>query len=676
MSAFRAHAAGRAAGRLALLAALGAACAGCGGGRGGVAPRGEPVVYPPAPQPPRVIALGTLRGAPPPSGTQVELSLFLFGVEPPAPLTIANPTGLAALPDGLLICDSALRLVFRWDAAADRVSAEHFQPPLTRPLAIAAASDGGRLVCDDGRVVRTDAAGRALVEYVPAPGEFRPAGVLQVGDEVWVSNLAAHRIEVFDAASGAHLRCIGRRGDGPGEFALPRGLARTPAGAVCVVDMLNNRVQVLAADGSWIRDIGAPGDTPGCFGRPRDVAVGPDGTVFVSDAFSQRVHAFAADGQPLLAFGEPDSGSGALALPAGIAVGHEAPRLERGLPPGLTPAYYVFVSEQLLRPGVRVYAWLGATDGAAGEPPPSGVARQWRPHFPQSAAINPHWRADRCTKCHEQGNGRMLSIAPEAVDRLCLSCHDGQQAFADPHPIGRPAVTELVTTPAGWPTVNGTLACITCHDIRRHCDVAARRPAVNDILLRGYDPQRPLDYCMNCHHADALGRFSPHRQRDAAGRVREDACFFCHTQRPEIPADGRRRFQPHLRDESSDLCLNCHRKHWDLSPLGHVDRPITPAVRQWMVTRELGLTSDLPLEELARRAAESERPPARLPLGGQESRTPGGGERVTCYTCHNPHYAGLFPPDSELGALADDARDRASALRANWIDLCSECHRR
>ncbi len=64
-------------------------------------------------------------------------------------------------------------------------------------------------------------------------------------------------------------------------------------------------------------------------------------------------------------------------------------------------------------------------------------------------------------------------------------------------------------------------------------------------------------------------------------------------------------------------------------------------------------------------ADESGREPARLPLGKN---------RVTCYTCHNPHYAGMFPPDSELGALAANPVDRKAALRTDWIDLCSECH--
>jgi len=104
-----------------------------------------------------------------------------------------------------------------------------------------------------------------------------------------------------------------------------------------------------------------------------------------------------------------------------------------------------------------------------------------------------------------------------------------------------------------------------------------------------------------------------------------------------------------------------------LSPRGHVDRPVTPAIREWMIIRELSRTSDASWDDLVRAAQAPDRHPARLPLGNGQ---------VTCYTCHNPHYAGLFPPDTELGALARNPADRASALRTNWIELCSECHRR
>jgi hypothetical protein len=475
---------------------------------------------------------------------------------------------------------------------------------------------------------------------------------------------------VFDAASGEHERTIGARGSGPAQFGLPRGLARTPEGHVCVVDTLNDRVQVFDAQGNWLRDIGRPGDNVGSFGRPKCVAVGPDGTVFVTDAFSQRVHAFAPDGHPLLAFGEPGSGIGEMTLPSGIAVAAVHPPTREAPPPDVMPEYYVLVGAELERPGIRVYAWLGEEETRAGGPLPNGFAVDWRPRSPESESIDPHWKPDQCTACHPHEDDRLLPIPRAEIDGLCLSCHDGVRAPADPHPIGRPADTELVHTPPDWPTEDGMIGCLTCHNIKMHCNPAARPPATNVFMLRDYDPQRRLDYCMNCHLPGTIGRFSPHRQRDTSARVREDACYFCHVQMPPIPPDGRRTFEPHLRDNTSRLCLNCHTRHWDLSPRGHVDRPVTPRIRHWMLMRQLSLEVTAGPKRLAELAAESHEPPALLPLGGDDHGL------VTCFTCHNPHYAGLFPPGSELGALAGNPTDRAAALRVNFIDLCSECHHR
>ncbi len=600
----------------------------------------EAVGRPPAP----VVALGNLRLVQPPSEAQVRLAEFLFGAPPEDPLTIVKPFDALARGQTVWVADVGVGAILRFSGGSRRL--DLVQPVRERfgPVSLADAPQGTTLVVDRaGRaVLRLDADGRVQARYVPPPQRaYRPADALWVAGQVWVSNVAAHAIEVFDA-SGRWLRSIGRRGDGLGEFGIPLGLARMPDGRVCVVDMLNQRVQVLSAEGEPLGVIGGPGDRVGRFGRPRDVAVGPDGTVFVVDAASQRVHAFDPQGRPLAAFGAPDGPDGLL-LPAGISVAGQIGPTDRPLPAGFAPRYFVLVAEQLRRPGVRVFAWRGGAD--VSQTVRRGVAPS-----------GPHWDPSQCSACHVMHEQTPQPIAPGQVDALCLRCHDGRRAPREPHPVGWPAESDSTKLPAGWPVVDGRLGCLTCHDVRRHCDRSARRPLENPMFLRGYDPQQPAAFCTKCHTASRW-RISPHEPPESASGTHR-TCAFCHRD-PQIDASRatRRTGDAELLVEGSALCLRCHGRHWDFSPRGHVDRPLPEAWYRRLLTLDaeaLGLDA----------------PP------GLSQRIALADGRVTCYSCHNPHPAGIFPAGSPLGSQAADRRDAKVRLRADRLELCLTCHGR
>ncbi len=642
--------------RVKLVAALGALAStlvflGCETGRA-TSLRTRLVAYPPAPQRSFVLALGGLRDHAPPSNAEVQLSQLLFGVDPPAALTIVHPTSLAARDGTIWVCDSVLDAVLVQRPQGAALETAYAAPPGTHPYAITTAPHGDIIVADTSGLRRLDASGTRVVAY-RIPDGARYGGVVLVGDALWASNTAQHQLDLFDADSGAWRRSIGQHGMDAGAFAQPRGMALTPTGEICVVDTLNNRVQVLSGDeGRWLRDIGEPGRTPGAFGRPRDVAVGPDGVVFVTDAVSQQVHAFAADGRFLLSFGERDGATadgGALTMPFGIAVTEQKPETTIALPADIQPQYYVLVAEQLNRPGVRVFAWLGVSESELLQAATADRQRlTWTSASGAVLAENPHWRADRCTACHTRAGG--FPIPADEIDALCLTCHDGVAAPADPHPIGRPAQTTLVSTPSRFPTPGGVVGCITCHDIVQHCEPEARPQPQDRALLRYDNPLRPSDYCGQCHTDASATRYNPHVRRSD-----EQNCRFCHTSAP-APRDGVRRFEPQLRVASADLCLNCHERHWDVSPRGHVERPMTAATTAHLLANEQRLQPDAP------RNAQ----PRLLPLGESDI--------VTCYTCHNPHAEGVFPADSTVGALASHPSDRAALLRVDWMNLCVMCH--
>lgn len=600
----------------------------------------ERCIYPPPPQPACVVALGNLRGGAPPSNAKVQWSLFLFGEPPDSSLMFVRPISVTLDRSGLLVCDSAYGAVVRWRDGASDLNFADLTPRPLGPVAATIMPGGDLLVVDakGGAVSRFDSQGKLIQGFRMPPEEFRPAAAVVRREEVWVSNVLGHRIEIFDGPSGAHRRSIGRRGGAMGEFGAPLGMALTPKGELCVVDMLNARIQVLDAAGKCVRIIGGPGDVVGRFGRPKGVAVGPDGTIFVTDAASQRVQAFDGEGRALIAFGGPSDGLGALSVPGGLCISTRCPIEEPALPDGFTADYYVLVAEQLLRPGIRVYAWGHTAESA------QGAARELKSALATaSGTVNPHWSASRCTECHNVDAGIVRSLKGR-TDELCISCHDGKRAGAEAHPIARLASTAQTTVPKGWPLVEGRLGCLTCHDIRRHCDSTAQRPAMNPEMLRAFEPGEPMKICTQCHQAGESWRISPHKNLDAAGQIIASSCTFCHIRRPPMPADGRRTGESLLHVDGSRLCLSCHSRHWDVSPRGHVDREASEHTRQVMSAR--GVSSLFPLSN---------------------------GE-VTCYSCHNPHEAGLFQADSILGERSMDAADVHSALRAPSAVLCLQCH--
>ncbi|MBX3396819.1 MAG: hypothetical protein KF841_15790 [Phycisphaerae bacterium] len=619
-----------------------------------------------------VIAYGNLVVAERPSETSIALSEFFFGTTPETPLGLIKPVAMAQVDGAIWICDSALRTIFRYEPHSGRFKPFDFGELVSRPVSIASTENGQLLITDAGAkaVIRFDTRGREVARYALQSDSFSPAASVEVGDAVWVSNTAAHRLEVFNAKTAQHVRSIGHRGSGRGQFGSPLGMARTPRGTVLVVDMLNDRVQELDADGSWRRYIGRPGDRVGCFGRPKDVAVGPDGTIFITDAASQRVHAFDEAGGAMAAFGgasdpvtsmkssgRKDRTAPALSVPNGLLISDDPTLLANLEESPRKPKYVVLVAEQIRRPGIRAFGWRGFADRAAD----AGASRQRSTtSLVQATVENPHWSATRCDTCHTMTGPQAAPIPVADVDAGCIKCHDGIHAVAEAHPVGRPGTTNNTTVPQDWPLNEGRLGCLTCHDVRRHCDVTSTRPARNSAMLRGSGLEGSVKFCLQCHGDAEAWRISPHQQLVANGVVREESCAYCHAATPTRPADGHRTGQPQLRAAGSSICLGCHSKHWDYFPGGHLGQAVTGRIAERLLAARAESAIDSSSSDSA-----STPPGAAYPLDEG---------RVACYTCHNPHQRGLFADNTPLGHQASLEADAAFLLRDDRQDLCRNCH--
>ncbi|HEX7052241.1 MAG TPA: 6-bladed beta-propeller [Longimicrobiales bacterium] len=68
---------------------------------------------------------------------------------------------------------------------------------------------------------------------------------------MWVFDSQAQELRVFDA-TGAHVRTVGRRGGGPGEFAQAVRVELGPDGNIWVMDPQNNRLSVFDTAGVYL----------------------------------------------------------------------------------------------------------------------------------------------------------------------------------------------------------------------------------------------------------------------------------------------------------------------------------------------------------------------------------------------------------------------------------------
>ncbi len=120
----------------------------------------------------------------------------------------------------------------------------------------------------------------------------------------------------------ASYRLAGRwEAPGGRPFDQPYAIAVEPRnGAVLVTDAQNQRVVIFDSGGKFLREFGSKGEGPGQFALPSGVAVGPDGSIYVADYIQDRVQKFSGNGQFLLAWGSSGSDQSQFHRPGGIAL--------------------------------------------------------------------------------------------------------------------------------------------------------------------------------------------------------------------------------------------------------------------------------------------------------------------------------------------------------------------
>ena len=246
---------------------------------------------------------------------------------------MSKPYGIAVRQGRVFVTDTVKRvlMVFDFPQGIYREFGAQAEGGLRSPLGVDVDAAGNIYITDGGtqRVSVYGQDGKFLRQLGSPEVLKRPAGIAvdPAGTHVYVVDIGGvdsmdHGVRVLDAKTGAHLSSIGKRGDGQGEFNLPRDVAVGKDGLLYIVDGGNFRVQVMRPDGTFVRSFGSVGRQGGQFSRPKEIAIDSVGNVYVVDTAFGNFQIFTPEGKLLLDVGGRSNtdGPAKYMLPSGIAV--------------------------------------------------------------------------------------------------------------------------------------------------------------------------------------------------------------------------------------------------------------------------------------------------------------------------------------------------------------------
>ena len=153
------------------------------------------------------------------------------------------------------------------------------------------------------------------------PGQFVwPAGIaVDSRQQVFVTDEWLHRVSVF-SAEGEFLRTFGTAGGGDGQFHRPSGITIDANDDVYIADTLNHRVQKLSSSGQHIAQWGSRGTDAGEFVSPWGITTDDQGFVYVADHKNHRIQKFSEQGEFVFQLGSHGTGNDQFDHPSDVAV--------------------------------------------------------------------------------------------------------------------------------------------------------------------------------------------------------------------------------------------------------------------------------------------------------------------------------------------------------------------
>ena len=291
-------------------------------------------VFPPPPETPRLIWERTLHSSADVTPDEKDGSFRrMVTGEVRTGEGMAKPYGVAVRNGRVYVGDTVGRSVVLFDLNGKRHSRIGIEDPgaLRMPFGIDIDAQDNVYVLDGTlkRVHVYDASGKFVRMIGQDMKWSRPAGLAldEARSRIYIVDAGGvdspdHRVRALDLKTGKLLFEIGKRGDGPGEFNLPRDAVVGADGLLYVVDGGNFRIQVFDAEGKFVKTFGAIGRQSGQFSRPKEIAADKQGNIYVADSAFGNFQIFDRNGVLLLDVGSRGNSDAParFMLPSGIAV--------------------------------------------------------------------------------------------------------------------------------------------------------------------------------------------------------------------------------------------------------------------------------------------------------------------------------------------------------------------
>ena len=284
----------------------------------------SPIVWPPPPEPARIIYEGAIER---PDDVGTKKGIFRRAVEFMLGKTadrILRPYGMAIdSNERLIVADTVFKRLHIFDRKTGKYTwiDEFKNGGFISPIGVAVDREDNIYVSEPelDKVIVFSKKGDFLFEI--KENLHRPTGVAINKNEglLYVANTGGHNLSVYEL-NGKYLYTFGERGRETGRFNYPTDIHIDNQGFIYVTDSMNFRIQIFDKYRRFFSAFGSHGDGSGSFARPKGVSVDSEGHIYVVDALFDAVQIFDREGRFLLSFGSSGHENGKFWLPSGIFV--------------------------------------------------------------------------------------------------------------------------------------------------------------------------------------------------------------------------------------------------------------------------------------------------------------------------------------------------------------------